>query len=345
MTERRPFVRHIHYFRAIAILFVVISHVFLVPFAKTGFKEPLHGLFFLFFTNATVFFVLISGFLFQYINDNGSFRYGALMKKKFLYIFVPMVAMTIPVMACLIFVVPGSALEKIVGAATLASLWALMGSPLWYIPFIMMVFAVSPLILKFIRLRCSLAITLLVIPVCFFLFPRTLPVWPGVIPYFFPLFVLGAIMSYRYDRFQGLIERNFVYLGCLALIFMVLCALMPPESMKHFNLSIPEGVSSVCSGYFKIFLALFFWGLLIKLENRESSILNQVANYSFGIYFVHCYFLTIGFIAYARLWPSAGGLSFLVTLAYCIIVPLLCLGIAMLIKAVFGRYARYVAGV
>ena len=359
VLAKPAFLRHIHYFRAVAILFVVVSHVILVPCLHTSFQEPVHAVCFLFFTNATVFFVLISGFLFQHINDNPGFRYGRLMKKKFLNVYLPMLVMSLPAMLLYFAyadqvrsLLGAPAVERSVAEEVLGGLFALVAGlwlgPYWYIPFIMMVFAISPLILRFIRWRYSLGLTLATIPLGFFFFPRTFDLWPAVIPYFLPLFVLGAILSYRYDSIQGHIERGLLVYGILALACMVVCFLVPHQEPTYagiFNVSPRAGVHSVVSGWFKVFLAMFFWGLLIKCEHREFKLLDRIAAYSFGIYFIHSYFLNLGLFHYNNLWPPPGGLSLLVTLAYCILVPLLSLAIAMLIKRVFRRYARYVAGV
>jgi len=348
MSEKPGFKRHIHYFRAVAILFVVISHVFLPPWIHTGFRHPVFSLGFLFFTNATVLFVLISGFLFQYINDNPGFRYGALMRKKFLFIYVPMLVMSLPALLLGLFATPGVSLKKVMGAALALPAGLLVG-PYWYIPFIMLVFAASPLIRKFIRLRGASVITVVTIAVCFFLFPRTFSLWPSVVPYFVPLFVLGATMSYHYEHIQGRIARAVWLWGLFALAYMaasIVVPYAPPRYVaKHLNVSILAGVQSVCSGFFKVFLALFFWGLLIKCEHWKSRFLDLFATYSFGIYFVHSYFLMVGLVSYSTLWPPAGPLSISVTFAYCFIVPLVSLGIAMLVKLAIPRYSRYVAGV
>jgi len=345
--------QHIHYFRGIAIIFIVISHALLVPLlAPVKTKDPVYGLVYLFFSNATVFFALISGFLFQYNSDNSTFSYSTMMKKKFLYLFVPLVFMSIPAMIAIAYESPGSPGHKLFAGAAGAAKWAFMRSPLWFIFFILIAFTASPLILRFVHWRWSFPVTMLAMSLGFFFFPRTLPVWPGVFPYFLPVFVLGAIMSYRYGQFRVYIQRYFLYCGILALMLMllvILAVLVTGETDRTlvfgFNRSVARGVQSELRGYFKIFLALFLWGLLIRLEHRESRILDLFANYSFGIYFIHSYFITLSIIFYAYLWPSSRPFAYLMTLGYCIIWPLLALAIAMLIKRVSGRYSRYVAGV
>jgi membrane-bound acyltransferase YfiQ involved in biofilm formation len=213
----------------------------------------------------------------------------------------------------------------------------------------MLVFGVSPLIRQFILVRGSFLITAVTIPVCFFLFPRTFDLWPSVVPYFFPLFVLGAIMSYHYERIQGPIARGFWLSGLLAVACMAVSLVVPYAPPKyfarHFNVSVLAGLQSVLSGFFKVFLALFFWGLLVKCERWQSRLLDLIATYSFGIYFVHSYFLVLGLALYSTFWPPPGTLAFLVTLAYCYSVPLVSLGISMLIKRLAPRYSRYIAGV
>jgi membrane-bound acyltransferase YfiQ involved in biofilm formation len=357
LSARRPFLRHIHHFRGIAILLVVISHVIVVPVA-TGRNTGVYYWLYRLTTNVTVFFVLISGFLFQYIHDHRGRGYWATLGKKLRNIYLPMLIMSLP--ALLIFTWPAlDALEldsvgKQVGRVAYRLALGQYLRPFWYIPFIMTMFVISPLLLKLIKLRGAIMIIILWAAGSVYCFPRSAGQLPSEIFYFAPLFTLGAWMSYHYDSLGPKLGRHWWVYGIVAVGAMVLLGgaipFHAPERVMVLNV-IPvniraaAGIPSILGCVFKTSLALAFWGFLRRFEETPMPILDRFATYSFGIYFVHSYFLALGIQYASRLLPAGytGGLVAL--LAYCIAVPICCLWISMLIKLIFRRYARYIAGV
>ena len=74
---------YIHIFRAIAIIFIVSGHSFLLECPNKDLQILLHEM----LANGTVLFVFIAGFLFQYLSD--TFEYVPYLKKKFLNVIFP----------------------------------------------------------------------------------------------------------------------------------------------------------------------------------------------------------------------------------------------------------------
>src|SRR6478609_5971512 len=92
MSSKR-FLHYIHFFRGLAILFIVGLHACI---SLTWEGAPLQKKFALvLFNNGTVLFVFISGYLFYHLSKD-RFDYKEYLKKKFLYVILPYLFVSIP---------------------------------------------------------------------------------------------------------------------------------------------------------------------------------------------------------------------------------------------------------
>src|SRR5688500_9095908 len=91
--QDKKFLHYIHYFRGAAILLIVGLHACIS--LKWGDAVLQRKLALVLFNNGTVLFVFISGYLFYHLNKN-HFDYVDYLKKKFLYVIIPYLVVSIP---------------------------------------------------------------------------------------------------------------------------------------------------------------------------------------------------------------------------------------------------------
>ena len=89
----KKFLHYIHYFRGIAILFIVGLHACIS--LKWGEAILQRKLAWVLFNNGTILFVFISGYLFYHLSKD-KFDYFEYLKKKFLYVIFPYLIVSVP---------------------------------------------------------------------------------------------------------------------------------------------------------------------------------------------------------------------------------------------------------
>lgn len=131
-------IRSIGWFRGLAILFVVMTHVDAAPLQNSSFGLYLQR----FFSNGAFFFTLISGYLFWHLRKRHS--YADFMAGKTKNVIVPYLLVLTPAIAfyAAIGKIDGGFIsivrEYLVGGGVLA--------PLWFIPVIVLIFLSTPAI-------------------------------------------------------------------------------------------------------------------------------------------------------------------------------------------------------
>ena len=145
---RPPYLSHVHNFRGFAILVIVVTHCFSLFdwSANPGLADVMKRV----FANGTIFFVFISGYLFQHLS--GNYRVIDFYRKKFRNIVVPYVLASVPALILFGAFVrrPGApaglydspVLERMVHFLATGSHLA----PFWYLPTLIVFFAASPLL-------------------------------------------------------------------------------------------------------------------------------------------------------------------------------------------------------
>ena len=163
MQTKKKFLRHIHYFRGFAILNIVFIHTWYSPALYVGSNSNavIDVTRAVTFHSSTIYFLFISGFLFFYLSTN--FNLVKYYKNKLLNVISPYIFLTI---AILIFENYNSIIQYELDLIRFSKklVWTLIRGNVkiqyWYIPFISLVFVVSPLFLKipkkvFKKLKCD----------------------------------------------------------------------------------------------------------------------------------------------------------------------------------------------
>ena len=98
---KEDFLNYLHHFRGFAILLIVGVH------CRTSIAWPqesiTHDVFFYALDFATILFVFISGFLFQYLNQQ-NLDYPSYLLKKIKHVIIPYVIVSIPAIADKLFI-------------------------------------------------------------------------------------------------------------------------------------------------------------------------------------------------------------------------------------------------
>lgn len=161
--------------------------------------------------------------------------------------------------------------------------------------------------------------------------------------YFSPFYCLGIYVSMNKEKIGKILERNTLILGIIwliTLIFQVKYNILETTQKSIFEI---KGVDLVVPE--KFFICLFFLGLFIKLENLNNvlgdgikKILNLLAKCSFGIFFIHNYFILLFWEKYHT------GIGILQSLTLGIVTIFLSTLIVLLFKKGLGKNSRILIG-
>ena len=344
------FLKSFEYYRGIAIVLIVIGHCYgLSDWTFSSYPERVLANI---ITGGTALFVFISGFLFHQV-FYPRFKYGRFMSKKLQKVFVPYLlwsalaltftfATRAPLPAN--FVGPGTslfdqwlrpiALSLVTGGHFLAY---------WYIPFIMIIFLLSPIFIRFIQLeRVTQVKVMLAVLICSALVQRpvnNILVVQSVL-FFSPIYLFGILCSidrdWIYEHFKN--KAWLLALGVLALAMIQSTYYMgagsyhkPPFILHAFDINIIQ----------KFVLCLLGMVMLHRYEERESKILSALAASSFAIFFIHGWMVK-GLFLIKSWYPFTGGLWLLPLITALVIAGSYM--IATLIKKLFPKHSAMIIG-
>jgi surface polysaccharide O-acyltransferase-like enzyme len=264
-------------------LFIVSYHVF--PAIRWVENSTSAKIINVIFSNCSILFMFISGFLFQYLLRK--YKYPTYLKKKFQNVILPYIFMSIPAIV-LIFFAPKFGIEwnahhtdKPVILRIIT--FYLTGSHLsqfWFIPMIVFYYLAAPLF-KFIDTHNKLYYTLPLFLTLSIIIGRPEgndnPLHSFL--FYLPVYLTGMASSHYLDKTLLLLEKYFYYL--LAAI-LILSTILYFEDIRAISL------------VQKIMLCLAILHIFKVFDNNK--ILNKldvVATYSFGIYFIHMYIIIV----------------------------------------------------
>ncbi len=348
--------RSLAFFRGVAIVLIVAGHCFaLVDWSADSFAEKLlENL----VKGSTVLFVFISGFLFHHVFAP-RFELRRFMGKKLRNVLLPYLTLSIAPIVYFVFIQGAGPFSELIYSGrpgvwgeyvqpTLMYLWT--GRHLiayWYIPFIMVVFALSPAFLGYLRLplwaRLLIMAATLIVAVLIHRPVKNISVLQSVV-YFLPAYLLGMNVSTRRQAALRWLtgKEPWLALGVLGLASAQVM-LYAQHSNLHKHPLAWGGVDILLPQ--KLLACLLLYALLERLRARELRLLNALADASFAIFFLHP-LLLLGLRGYnARAWPVIGGLPpALGWLIWVVALTAACYLLAALVRRVTGRYSRRLIG-
>jgi len=330
------FLNYIHSFRGIAITYIVAGHC--VSIFDWSDAVALERWLKIIFGNGTVLFVFIAGYLFQYLS--GKYDVKKYMISKLKNVISPYILISIPGIYFSVFIQQrGIVWDGFYDYPIWEQIFyfyitGLHVTALWFIPMITLFYLVSPLLVKLDRNKKIYYFLPVFIAISCFI-PRG-----GYLVYlsfvhFFSVYLLGMCCCRYKDKINEILRktRSVLLLGSLVISCIVIEYYFMQGTMTWVNL------------LGKLFLCLFYLGLLIRLEVKyKNKLLVLLANLSFGIYFIHSYYITAVKLFIDKYWGNyIGGDVFKLILATILIV-LICYITVWLVKLIFAKKSRLIIG-
>lgn len=325
-------------FRGVAIIFVMLSHISSIySFEKGG-----DYLFYL-LTNATAWFVFISGYLFYYL-ESEKFEYGKYLIKKLKYVVLPYLFLSVPaIIAGLYFsrhVLYGLTSDQYVA-------WSLVTGgtvvpPMWFIPMIVIFFLLTPVFnflsktkIIYIFVVCGLVLSIFSSRSvnntnAFFSFLN-----------FAGFYFLGMVAAKNVavlDSLSYAWKSKIIY-GSVA-IFLLFGFLYPGIEEEPVGfLSSLGSLNFLNVGKLAFLVAIFF--IFERYLERKNNVLGYLAKISFGLFFIHGFMILI----FARIARDVDfGNAYVRFFSEVAIVVFVSIAVVFLIKVVLGKRSRYVVG-
>lgn len=303
MSEKpkREMLNYINVFRALAILLILAGHTM-----QIGAKGSIiNSISFEVFAGGTALFIFISGFLFQHLSSN--FEYKKYLSKKWTNVILPYIFTAIPgVILC--FCLPSLYGNPFEGLNPFAQIGVFLTTgrvhnvPTWFIPMIVIFFLFSYIFLELEKKKILYKSLPFLFLITIFI-PRMdiEPEWLVNLDYlhkyfeylkyigfsfvhFASMYVFGMYLSANKDKIDIFYDKRFFYIG-----LMLVSAIMDVYFM-HSGMFFNGTVS-------KIFLTVLVLAYLKHYDERIKSYekLNHwfdvIAKYSFGLFFVHWYYV------------------------------------------------------
>lgn len=316
-----------HYFRAFAILAIMATH-YAGSFGYYTLVEVA-------LTSSTIYFLFISGYLCQYIDQRRREAPSNYYKKKLLNVIAPFIVFS------LVF----GFMKGITGlnlSFAKALLCGEVQGQYWYIPFVSGLFLISPIICR--ASDKALAITTILAFAAFLVFPFRpggfALAWPHTF-YLYTYFTVFYIIGFVYCRYKEAIDRAvrpYWYVFAGAGVFLLLMLWHPDVlGLKCVERGLAIGLQRFC------FLVCAVLGLSF-LKDKKIAILDNLAKYSFTLYFIHFGLFAQTHAIHDRLVAMMPMPTLVSELFIFVAYVSIMLGCAMVVKIVLGKFSRSIIG-
>ncbi len=297
---KKEILNYINIFRGLAILLIIAGHTL-----QIGSKGSwINNLSFEIWAGGTALFIFISGFLFQHLSYK--FEYKNYMKKKWTNVIIPYILTAVPGILLCFFVPlkygnPFDGLNPVMQIGVFLTTGRVHNVPAWFIPMIVIFFILSYILLWLEKKNILYKLLPLLFLITVFI-PR-----PDIEPeyvvnmdyfhkyleylkyvgsgfiHFCSMYVFGMYLSENKDKIDIFYDKRLLL---LCLMFLSAGA----DVYLNHNGIYSNGTIS------KIFLTLLLLGYLkhydneIKQHEKINHILDIMAKYSFGLFFIHWYY-------------------------------------------------------
>lgn len=295
-----------------------------------------YGIESIFFKRSTHMFVFISGFIFQHLAVR--FDWKRFYKKKAQHVLLPYLLLSLPIIIYQVFITKRMADND--GSSLLYQVFYNLrtGShlaPLWFIPMITLFYLVSPLLVKLDEGQWGYKFLPLFIGLSL-VYTRgrvTNQETLLLFVHFFSIYLIGMFCSRHKDKLFELTNKYFLLLllGVVGII-----------AFEKFN---PEILTEQLQFIQKMMLSIVMLHLFHKYESKIPRQINEIADMSFGIYFIHSFVLVfVGHLI--KHFTRTGALTY-TPFNYCLVfvsVMLITIITIKIVKLPTKSYSRYIIG-
>ena len=351
-VESKPMIVHLHAFRGFAILSIVAGHALTDQVYAFGGSEPLPSVAALgavaeaVFHGGTIYFALISGLLFALVLHTKG--WPAFFRSKLANVVAPYVVMTLFLTwfghddQYRLRVFGGSAQDYL--AAVFTNLWT--GGAfyhLWYIPVLVILYAVTPLIAWLLagpRTRWLVWFPILAPLVASREWPEVS--WTNPV-YFLGPYTIGMYVVREYAFWLDAFHRHW---RPLVIIAVTTTAALVAAYLVDFN---KMGAVSIRETLFyiqKLAIAALVLTWLHANEHRLPQWLNTLATFAFPLFFLHALLLLLLLEGQTRLgFVPETVFGMVMGWLVCLVIALaLGVAISILARRVFGKRSRMLLG-
>jgi peptidoglycan/LPS O-acetylase OafA/YrhL len=343
MSERTGYQQHIHVFRGVAIIGIVIAHT--IPSLDWS-QAPLVGRIADALANqSSIFFFFIAGYLFQHLSAR--FVFKSYLKQKFLTVISPYIILSIPALVIFTMFTERSGMWSWFYQLPIweqVALFLVTGkhlAPLWFVPTITLFYLVAPILVWIDRAAPRLYWLIIPLFLLSTYLGRNGPLGPiDKAIYLLPAYLMGMAFSHYKDVGLLLVRR---WWWLLMLVFLasgtalVLGWQQPPA--YHMPM--------------KMAASLLLVYALYKHHRLFGHRIDYIAEVSFGIFFIHAYFISAiksitVYLVEGSIYTGVGGDvipgGIFLLLIYAASVLLFSTASIWVIKKVFGKYSRRIVG-
>jgi peptidoglycan/LPS O-acetylase OafA/YrhL len=299
----------------------------------------------------TALFIFIGGFLFQYLTHN-NFNFGKYLEKKFLYVILPYIVISIPMIPIRIYtnytfnLPPGFNEQPVLYQTIYYLLTGLHFPPLWFIAVIMIFYISSPIFHALDRPKAYQYI----FPFLFVAGLFTYRAQDNANPmlsyiHYIPIYLLGMWTSYYRDRLFS-VGRWILWplvIGYAGIVIAHLTGWLPVMERTSFQEVIQQRLLLFNLDRLRTIMLCFIAVLsFYQLRDKKLPFFELLGEYSFGIFFVHCLFL----FSTRKIWDALGPTNFtlMTYMIYFGVILLISIVSVYLVKKIAGRYSRNLIG-
>lgn len=310
-----------------------------------SFSDPSEG-------NGTTLFLFIGGFLFQHLTHR-SFHFKKYLTQKFKNLIMPYLIISLPLIWIRLHTdfqspaIPDDFAQWSV--IHQAGHFILTGShlpPFWFISTIILFYFTAPLLHAIDNRKFYLYVFPVILLLCCFTYRPEHNANP-LLAYlhFIPVYMTGMFASFFKDEILS--DRPALFY-VLLILYLALCAAELAgwiRTSRHISFEEVLAGTVVFNIYLvKALILCFLWlTFFYRLRERSIPTLELFGTYSFGLFFVHYFFISIS----RRIFEMKGyffDFSLLTYLIYFMIILILSVIMVYFVKRITGRYSRYLIG-
>lgn len=343
MEIKKEFQHHLHVFRGVAIIFIVCAHT--LPSFDWS-RHPITGRFLdALFNESSIFFFFIAGYLFQHLS--GRFNFKNYLKQKLKTVILPYLLLSIPALYIFTQLVHRDGMWGWFYALPVwqqICLFLLTGkhlAPLWFVPTITLFYLVAPLLLTLDRKAPKMYWLILPLWMLSIYLGRDGPYGPvDKAIYLLPVYLAGMAFSHFYEQAESLATRAW-----LPLTMVTLSGL----TGHILNLTEPPAYLMLM----KLPMALLMTVALLRWHRLIGKRLDYIAHISFGIFFIHSYFISaikvvVVYLLHGQIYTGNSGSDFSGNVLYFFIYATFVLVISVFViwctQKLLGTNSRMVIG-
>lgn len=343
MSTGKEFQHHIHIFRGVAIMLIVCAHT--VPSLDWS-SNPLTGRVLDAIANeSSIFFFFIAGYLFQHLSARFHFR--SYLKQKLKTVIVPYLLLSVPALIVFTVFVERESMWPWFYTIPIweqVALFLLTGkhlAPLWFVPTIALFYLCAPLFLKIDRQAPRyywLIVPLLLLSIYI---GRDGPYGPiNKAIYLLPVYMMGMAFSRFQDQAEMLVAKAWLPLLIVTLGGFLGYVLEWPQPPYYLMVM-------------KAPMALLLTVALLKWQLFFGKRLDYIAHISFGIFFIHAYFISAlkvatVYVLQGQIYTGGNATDLNGTIPVFLLYALTVLGISVAIirltQKIFGKGSRMIIG-